>query len=106
MERIKLSKNEKAVLRMVAGGQGTCPADYPLHIFNAAVRSLDRKGLVHGVYEDDGNVADSRLTQDGRMYMAENPNLRNPINWGVVLSVITITISIIALFVACNNTLN
>lgn len=100
MERISLSRTEKAVLRMVAGGQYTCPADYPLHIFNAAVRSLDRKGLVQGAYDMGGNVSDSMLTQDGRMYLAENPNLRNPINWVVVLSVITITISIIALFVA------
>ena len=81
MERITLNSSEKEVLRMIAGGLGKCPAEYPLHTFNAAVRSLEGKRLVHSANKECGNVADAMLTQVGRQYLAENPNLRNPINW-------------------------
>lgn len=105
MERITLSRNEKEVLRMIAGGQGICPAEYPLHAFNAAVRSLAGKGLVQGAYEEGGNVADSMMTQVGRQYLAENPNLRNPINWGrlaTLIAAVSVGVSIIAMLIACN----
>ena len=106
MERIKLSKSEKKVLRMVAGGQCVCPVEYPSHTFNAAVRSLDGKGLVRGAYEEGGNVADVMMTQNGRQYMAENPNLRNPVNWGMIatlIAAVSAIVSVIALMVACNH---
>lgn len=46
MERIKLSKSEKQVLRMVASGLHQCPDEYPSHTFSAAVRVLKGKELV------------------------------------------------------------
>ena len=54
MERIRLGKDEKKVLRMVAVGRGVCPSEYPSHAFNASVRSLEQKGLVKGAYEEGG----------------------------------------------------
>ena len=105
MERITLSRNEKEVLRMIAGGQGICPAEYPLHTFNAAVRSLAGKGLVQGAYEEGSNVADAMLTQVGRQYLAENPNLRNPINWGrlaTLIAAVSVGVSVVAMLIACN----
>lgn len=105
MERINLSKSEKDVLRMVAVGQCVCPAEYPLHTFNAAIRSLDSKGLVRGAYEEGGNVIDAMMTRGGRQYMSINPNLRNPVNWGMVATLaaaVSAIVSVIALFVACN----
>lgn len=106
MEQVKLSKNEKKVLRMIASGQGVCPVEYPLHSFNAAVRSLDSKGLVRGAYEEGGNVVDVMMTQNGRQYVAENPNLRNPVNWGMIatlIAAVSAIVSVIALLVACNH---
>ncbi len=107
MERIKLSKNEKKVLRMVAGGQGTCPSEYQSHTFNAAVRSLDKMGFVRGAYEEGGNVTDAMMTQNGRLYMAENPNLLNPVDWkwviATTIAAIGLIVSVIALLVACNH---
>ena len=91
---------------MVAGGLGICPAEYPLHAFNAAVRSLAGKGLVQGAYEEGGSVADSIITQVGRQYLAEKPNLRNPINWGrlaTLIAAVSALVSLIALFVACSH---
>lgn len=105
MERMKLNNNEKQVLRMVANGQGVCPAEYPLHLFNASVRSLHNAGLVQGAFEEGGGVADSRLTQYGRQYLAENPRLANPVDWSkwaAIIAAVGVVVSIIALFVACN----
>lgn len=104
MERIKLSRSEKSVLRMVSVGQGVCPAEFPLHTFNSAVRSLDRKGLVRSAYEEGGNVVDTSITQQGRQYIAENPSLRNPINWGMLatlIAAVSAIASIVTLLVAC-----
>lgn len=103
MKRVNLGKDEKTVLRMVAGGQGVCPSEYPLHTFNASVRSLESKGLVRGAYEEGGNVADARMTWYGGLYMAENPNLRNPVNRGMIAALIVAVCAIvISLLVACN----
>ena len=105
MYRIRLSRNEKQVLRLVAGGQGICPAEYPEHIFNAAVRSLHNAGLLQGAFSEGGGVVDSHLTQYGRQYIAENPRLSNPTDWTMwtaVAAAASILISVIALLVACN----
>lgn len=105
MDRIRLTKAEKRVLRMIASGQGSCPAEYPLHEFNTAVRSLHRHELVQGSFAEGGNVVDSRLTTIGRQYLAENPRLANPADWGkigTIVGIIGTLFGIIALFVACN----
>ena len=105
MERIRLGKDEKKVLRMVAVDQGVCPSEYPSHAFNASVRSLEQKGLVKGAYEEGGNVVDARMTQYERQYIAENPNLRNPVNWGMIAALIVAVCAIvISLLVACGIT--
>lgn len=101
-----LSKSEKTVLRMVANGQGVCPAEYPLHAFNAAVGSLHKKYLVEGSFDEKGGVIVSRLTQQGRQYIAENPRLRNPVDWGVIatlIATVSAIASIVALLVACSH---
>ena len=49
-------------------------------------------------------MVSARLTSYGKTYLALYPNLRNPINWNLILfvtTIISITISIVALFVAC-----
>lgn len=105
MDRIRLTKAEKNVYRMIANGQGVCPAEYPSHTFNSAVRSLHRHELVQGSFAEGGGVIDSRLTPLGRQYLAENPRLANPIDWGkvgAIVGIIGTLFGIIALFVACD----
>lgn len=80
MEKIRLSKNEKKVLRLVASGS-RCPATFPAHIYCDCVRSLECKGLVKGAYVEGGAVEAAWLTLDGDCYLIENPKLRNPIEW-------------------------
>lgn len=105
MERIKLSKSEKHVLRMVACGQHQCPREYPQHTFSAAIRTLKAKGFISAHFRECGAVIDARITDYGRQYMAEYPRLFNPIDWGMVAaisSIVATIISTLALFVACS----
>ncbi len=102
MERTKLTKEEKKVMLLVASG-GDCPDSFPAHVFAGCVRSLERKGLVKGAYVEGGGVEAARLTSDGRVFLAENPKLRNPINWVRIIEfAIPVIISIIALFISCS----
>jgi len=105
MERIRLSKNEKEVLRLVSLGD-ICPDTYPKHTFALCVRSLERKGLVKGAFIEGGDVEGARLTRNGRDYLIENPGLRNPIDWkwwiGTSIGVATFIVVLIALLIACS----
>lgn len=92
------------MLRLTALGQNACPAKYPLHVFNSAVRSLENKGFIKGAYEEGGGVIDVMITQNGWQYLSENPNLRNPVDWAMIAMLIaafSALVSLIALFIAC-----
>lgn len=103
MERVYLSKDEKVVLRMLVY-TNHCTPSFPQHTFCGCVRTLEQKGLVKGAWVEGGGLEDAYITSFGKEYMAFNPSLRNPINWGVVGTIVgiigTIT-AIVALFVAC-----
>ena len=45
IERVKLSKDEKIVLRLLAGECG-CPDTYPRHVFVSCVERLDLRNPV------------------------------------------------------------
>lgn len=101
MEKIRLSKNEKKVLRLVASGS-RCPATFPAHIYCGCVRSLECKGLVKGVYAEGGAVEAARLMPQGRTLLAENPKLRNPIDWKwIVTTAISLAALIAAIIIGC-----
>lgn len=90
---------------MILAGQEVCPAEYPAHLFNSAVRTLEGYELVRGAYTEGGGVEAVKATQYARQYIAENPRLANPADWGKVTAVVAtigVIVSIIALFVACN----
>ncbi len=108
MERIKLTKTEKTVFRLIMDGNGSRPDEYPADKFSGAVKSLDRKGLVKAMYEEGGGVVDSMPTSEGRLYLSENPSLRNPVNWAVVSAIIGgigAAAGILALFISCSGLL-
>ena len=52
-------------------------------------------------YVVGGYVWSVKLTEEGKHYLAVNPNLHNPINWNLILAIVGVLISIIALFVSC-----
>lgn len=86
MERVRLNKAEKTVLRMVANGIDHALAYYPEHKYNTAAHTLSCKGLVNAAFVEGGGVEAIRLTDYGRQYLSENPMLRNPIGWRWVIS--------------------
>lgn len=103
MKRIYLTKSEKTTLRMVALGHYS--SEYPRLLFNASVYSLENKGLVKVAYIEGGDVYPVRMTDKGVQYLAENPQLHNPVNWNALsaaIAIISTIISLIALFVACS----
>ncbi len=106
MERISLTKDEKRVLRLVAQDGDYLPALCPESVYIGCVRSLERKGLVKGAYVEGGGVEAVRLTDEGRLLLASNPKLANPINWRwtttTIIAVIGALSAIAALFVACS----
>ena len=100
MERIKLTKREKNVLRMLRDGNSEALSEFDA----SSVENLARLGLVRRTGVEGGGFDDARLTNMGKEYFNDNPRLANPIDWKwVVTTAIAAIIAIcavIALF-AC-----
>ena len=95
MERIKLTKEEKQVLRLVEHYE-QCPSTYPPKMFQACVYTLEQKGLVNAIWSTGHELAGAKLTYLGKAYMTVNPKLRNPID----LERITLAIASVSLALA------
>ncbi len=80
MEKIRLSKREKALLRFL-GDPANEWRDTP--DFRFAMYGLAEKGLAQCRRDERGGVVDARLTIHGKAYLETNPKLRNPFpDWG------------------------
>lgn len=103
MERIKLTKDEKTVLRFLYNRCG-CPDIYPRHIFVSCVESLERHGLAKGAWTEGYDLDDARITRQGKVYLAHNPTLRNPVDWKWIvttaLAALAAVAGVAALFVS------
>lgn len=100
MERIKLSKREKHVLMSVRNGwtRGLGELDRP------AIESLRARGLVKGIFTEQGDPLRIDLSELGKAYLFENPRLRNPINWSAFAAIAAAISSvgvILGLIIAC-----
>lgn len=101
MERIKLSKREKQVLRILSKQGFNALSEFDA----TAVRSLDAQGLVKGAYLEGGGVEDARLTTMGKEYLRSNPHLYNPVNWAMVSAIVAVVGSIgtiITIIITCS----
>lgn len=78
---IKLSKREKTVLLAIQKGNPyeDSPVPYSEDIMRAVVSSLAEKGLIKGILTKCTTWG--RLTDSGRLYLEDNPKLRNPFDW-------------------------
>lgn len=74
MNRIKLSRNEKTVLRLVATGQNHSDR-FSDEVFAGFVQWLEDYGLVKGAYVEGGGVESATLTLHGKAYIAEHPGI-------------------------------
>lgn len=100
MERIRLTKREKQVLRVLRDNRFDLltTLDYP------ALRVLHDTGFAHAAYVEGGVPEDARLTDYGKEYIADNPRLRTPVNWGKVAAIATIEgilITIVLFIIGC-----
>lgn len=104
MERIRLSKEEKKVLRKLKRGSSEIPDDMDNYTFVDAVVSLREKSLVKAITEYETDVIDLRLSGRGYAYLRDNPQLLNPINWTKVAAIgaiVAAIASVAALFISC-----
>lgn len=103
--RIRLSKDAKFVLRLLNNGQCTCPKAIPFAVFNDGAHELESNHLAICHEEEDGNVEIARLTDVGKLYISQNPDLRNPVDWKWIITTTIALISAIGttimLLVAC-----
>lgn len=96
MDRIKLSKEEKLLLKRLSARK------YPDQVLEEDLKVfmiLENESLVYGTKGKDGILA-PRLTAMGEAYIASNPKLKNPSIWEDTKYIINTTISIIALIIS------
>lgn len=105
MDGIRLSRNDKKVLRLVADGHTGCPAYIPSDKYAAAAWTLERLGLVSVAREKGGGIVDVRLTERGKCRIAANPRLCTPLDWkwiaSTAIALIAAIAAVAALFVSC-----
>lgn len=106
MERVALSRNAKRVMLHLRDGGTSCPAAMIQSDFNSGAIELWQHGFVITHEEENGNVEIARLADKGKIYLADNPALHNPIDtkWLItaVFSIASTIISILVLIVACS----
>ena len=88
MERIKLSKKEKALLRNIASGVSYPPDNMSIEVISCTASFLERRGLIVVVWASGHEFVSARLTKYGIAYLQENPKLNNPINWYQIITTI------------------
>lgn len=105
MERVKLSKQAKTVLKSLRGGVVACPESMIQSDFNSGARELQHHGFTVCHEEENGNVEVARLTDKGKLYLEDNPALHNPVDWKWVvttaIAIVAAVAAIAALFVSC-----
>ena len=104
MDKKQLSKKQKRVLRLLRDNRFDLltEMDYP------ALNELRESGLARVAYIEDGIPEAAQLTTYGKNYLAENPKLRNPVDWKWVgttfIAAIAALAAVAALFLACSLT--
>ena len=97
MERINLTKSEKAVFRWLQTHSGY-KATMPRASFDRALRGLMDKDLAYGYYSEEAGLLEAGLTDGGEGYITDNPSLLNPVDWKWI---ITTAVAAIAAVAAC-----
>ena len=105
MERIKLNKDEKMVLLHLKEKGGKQPRNLSPLVFFYSLSTLQEKGLVKCRFNYD-EVIDAKLSVKGKVYLEQNPKLKNPIDWKtfiiVISTAITAVATTVAIFVRCS----
>lgn len=99
MERIRLSKREKQVLRSITLDCKYLPSGVDKAQYNSCIATLEHKGLVRAAWASGHELATAELTDFGMAYLADNPALINPIDWCVIFFIVAIVLGIMAILV-------
>lgn len=106
MDRIKLSNTEKRILKSLFLYGCDSILDFAFNDSIMALTRLEQIGFVKVAWIDGGLFDDVALTNVGKSYVRNNPNLRNPVEWKWVvttaIAVITAIASITTLFISCS----
>ena len=97
MDRIKLTKKEKQILRAIRDNK------YPANAHPEDVNDLiylREVGLIHGANKIPNSLACIHLADYGKAYFTYNPKLKNPSIWQDKKYIITTAISLIALAIS------
>lgn len=86
MERIKLTKREKAVMRILSKKGYEALSEFDA----SAVRSLSELGFVKAAFTEGGGVEDAKLTTKGKEYLRDYPSLRNPVDWVMAAALVSV----------------
>lgn len=104
MDRIRLSKEEKKILRELNRGSTSVPDGMNNYAFFDAVVSLSEKRLVKAITEYETNVHGLKLTSKGYAYLKDNKYLVNPVNWTMIAAIgaiIAAIAAVLGLFISC-----
>lgn len=100
MERLKLSKIEKQILKDIQN------SNYPHEVKKEdylPIRKLIYEGLIECVESEHGQLLIPGLTNKGKVYFLNNPKLKNPSVFqdkSFVLSIFASIISILSLIIS------
>ena len=95
MERIHLTKKEKAVLRHVKEHGEKQPRNITPTTFSYSLFTLQEKGLVTFQVNYD-EILHAALTVKGKAYYEQNPSLSNPIDWKWIINTSIVAIGAMA----------
>ena len=84
MERIRLTKREKAVMRILSNQGYEALSEFDA----SAVRSLSERGFVKAAFTEGGGVEDAKLSTMGKEYLRDYLSLRNPFDWEKVAAIL------------------
>lgn len=101
MDKVKLTKREKYVLRTLNGKGDTALSEFDV----PAIDRLVTLGLVRAAYTEGHRLEAATLTTMWKQYLYDNPRLRSPIDWRWVVTTFIAAIAagaaVAALFIAC-----
>ncbi|MDR2118772.1 MAG: hypothetical protein LBP25_04500 [Tannerellaceae bacterium] len=105
MKKIALTKDERTVFRSIILKGNERPTGITDSCFFLCVVSLCQKGLVEAQINYN-EIMDVKASYIGIAYYAENPLLRNPIDWYKIIAITVLVITALAtsaaLFVGCS----
>lgn len=105
MERIKLTRNEKKVLRHLVADIAGYPSKMDARQYADACQGLMDKELARAMFATGHEVCSAEATNKGVVYLENNPHLFNPVNWAMVgafAGIVSVAVTIILFCIGCS----